>query len=282
MDTVTMNRRSLLRTVGYSALALSPLPGLLFAAGERRVERIGVQMYTVRDLLTADTAGTLDAVAGMGYVEVETAGYAGLTPHEFATLLKNAGLNAPSAHVPLTDIESAPERLLEAAAVVGHRYLVVPWLDPALRGSIDGYARVGEVLNGFGEVCAAQGIQLGYHNHDFEFAPIDGVVPYDVLLERCDADLVKFEMDLFWAAKAGADTAAYFRAWPGRFPMCHVKDMTAAGEMVAVGDGRIDFAALFDAGATGGLEHYFVEHDNPEDPLASIRRSFESVEGIRF
>jgi sugar phosphate isomerase/epimerase len=141
---------------------------------------------------------------------------------------------------------------------------------------------VAEVLNGFGEACAAQGIRLAYHNHDFEFAPIGGVVPYDVLLERCDADLVKFEMDLFWAAKAGADTPAYFRAWPGRFPMCHVKDMTAAGEMVAVGDGRIDFAALFDAGATGGLEHYFVEHDNPEDPLASIRRSFESVEGIRF
>jgi len=282
MDTVTMNRRSLLGTFGLSALAVSALPGLLLAAGSRRVERIGVQLYTVRDLLAADPPGTLEAVAKMGYVEVETAGYAGLTPQEFVELLKNAGLNAPSAHVPLTDIESAPERLLEAAASVGHRYLVVPWLDPALRGSTDGYARVADLMNGFGEACAGQGIQLGYHNHDFEFAPIDGVVPYDVLLERCDADLVKFEMDLFWAAKAGADTPAYFRAWPGRFPMCHVKDMTAAGEMVAVGDGRIDFAALFDAGATGGLEHYFVEHDNPEDPLASIRRSFESVEGIRF
>jgi sugar phosphate isomerase/epimerase len=276
----------MLRNIGFSALAVSAaanlVPGLLLAGEGRRIERIGLQLYTVRDLLAADPPATLDAVAGMGYVEVETAGYAGLTPQAFATALRNAGLNAPSAHVPLADIESAPERLLEAASIVGHRYLVVPWLDPALRGSTDGYARVAEVLNGFGEACAAQGIQLAYHNHDFEFAPIGGVVPYDVLLERCDASLVKFEMDLFWAAKAGADTATYFRAWPGRFPLCHVKDMTATGEMVAVGDGRIDFAALFDAGATGGLEHYFVEHDNPEEPLASVRRSFETVQGIRF
>jgi sugar phosphate isomerase/epimerase len=286
MDTVTMNRRSMLRTVSFSALAVAAVPGvvpgLLFASEGRRIERIGVQLYTVRDLLAADPPGTLDAVAGMGYVEVETAGYAGLTPQAFAVTLKNAGLDAPSAHVPLTDIESAPERLLEAAAIVGHRYLVVPWLDPALRVSTDSYAQVAEVLNGFGEACAGQGIQLAYHNHDFEFAPFDDVVPYDLLLERCDPNLVKFELDLFWAAKAGADAAAYFRAWPGRFPLCHVKDMTAAGEMVAVGDGRIDFAALFDAGATGGLKHYFVEHDNPEEPLASIRRSFESVQAIRF
>jgi sugar phosphate isomerase/epimerase len=282
MDTTMMNRRSMLRTAGYSALALSALPGLLLAGGERRVERIGVQLYTVRDLLDADPAGTLDAVAGMGYVEVETAGYAGLTPADFAAALKNAGLAAPSAHIPLTDIESAPERLLEAAAIVGHRYLVVPWLAPELRESTDGYARVADVLNGFGATCAEHGIQLAYHNHDFEFAPIDGVVPYDLLLERCDAKLVKFEMDLFWAAKAGVDTAAYFRAWPGRFPLCHVKDMTENGDMVAVGDGRIDFAALFDAGAAGGLEHYFVEHDQPEDALASIRRSFETVEAIHF
>ena len=282
MNDLRMNRRSLLRTVSYSALAVSGLPGISFAAGERRVERVGVQLYTVRDLMAADPAGTLDAVAGMGYVEVETAGYAGLTPADFAAALKNAGLAAPSAHIPLTDVESAPERLLEAAAVVGHRYLVVPWLAPELRETTDGYARVADVLNGFGATCAEQGIQLAYHNHDFEFAPIDGVVPYDLLLERCDAKLVKFEMDLFWAVKAGVDSAAYFHAWPGRFPMCHVKDMTEDGDMVAVGDGRIDFATLFDAGATGGLQHYFVEHDNPEEPLASIRRSFAAVEAIRF
>jgi len=138
------------------------------------------------------------------------------------------------------------------------------------------------VLNGFGATCAEHGIQLAYHNHDFEFAPIGGVVPYDLLLERCDAKLVKFEMDLFWAVKAGVDSAAYFHAHPGRFPLCHVKDMTENGDMVAVGDGRIDFATLFDAGTTGGLQHYFVEHDNPEEPLASIQRSFETVVAIRF
>lgn len=282
MNTFTMNRRRMLGTLGLSTLAASIAPGLLLAGGQRRIERVGVQLYTVRDLMTEDPAGTLGAVAGMGYVEVETAGYAGLTPADFAAALKNAGLTAPSAHIPLTDVESAPERLLEAAAVVGHRYLVVPWLAPELRESTDSYARVADVLNGFGAACADHGIQLAYHNHDFEFVPIGGVVPYDLLLERCDPELVQFEMDLFWAVKAGVDSAAYFRAHPGRFPMCHVKDMTEGGEMVAVGDGRIDFAALFEAGVTGGLQHYFVEHDNPEDALVSIRRSFAAVEAIRF
>jgi sugar phosphate isomerase/epimerase len=282
MKTFAMSRRGLLQTIGFSALATSTLPGLLLAGEGRRVDRIGLQLYTVRDLLAADPPGTLDAVAGLGYVEVETAGYAGLTPQEFSAALGNAGLAAPAAHVPLADIESAPDRLLEAAGIVGHRYLVVPWLDPARRATTESYVQVADVLNGFGEACAAQDVQLAYHNHDFEFEPIGGVVPFDLLLERCDANRVKFEMDLFWAAKAGADAAAYFRAWPGRFPLCHVKDMTAAGEMVAVGAGEIDFAALFDAGVAGGLEHYFVEHDNPADPLASVRRSFGAVEAIRF
>jgi len=184
--------------------------------------------------------------------------------------------------VPLTAVESEPDSLIGAAATLGHEYLVVPWLSEEQRDSLDKYRYLADMLNTFGEQCAAAGLQLAYHNHDFEFVPMDGVVPYDLLLERCDVNLVKFELDLFWATKAKADPVAYFDAWPGRFPLCHVKDMTAGGDMVAVGDGVIDFAALFRAGETGGLKHYFVEHDNPADALESIRISFAAVQAIRF
>lgn len=267
-----------------AATACTPLafPGLTLADGTRRVQPIGVQLYTVRDLLSADAPGTLEAIAAIGYGEVETAGYAGLTPAQFAATLNDAGLNAPSAHVPLPAVQTEPESLIEAAMTVGHSYLVVPWLSEEQRHSLDKYRQLADVLNEFGETCATAGLQLAYHNHDFEFMPMDGTVPYDLLLDRCDVDRVKFELDLFWATQAGVDPAAYFKAWPGRFPLCHVKDMNSEGEMVAVGEGKIDFTALFQAGETGGLKHYFVEHDNPADALESIRTSFAAVSAIRF
>ena len=256
------------------------------AAGGRKVERIGVQLYTVRDLLSADVPGTLAAVAEMGYQEVETAGYGGLPAAEFALELKKAGLSAPSGHVPLDQIESSPEKLIEAAGEVGHGYLVLPWLTSEQRATFDIYPRVANALNTFGARCKEAGIQLAYHNHDFEFVAMQGpggkVVPFDYLLEQCDPDLVKFELDLYWAAKAGVDAGALFQASPGRYPLCHLKDMSASGEIVPVGDGTIDFAGQFAVGVTGGLKHYFVEHDNPADPMASIRRSIATVKRLRF
>ena len=277
-----ISRRNLLGLMVAATGASMAFPGLTSAGGMRRVNPIGVQLYTVRDLLAADPSGTLAAIAEIGYGEVETAGYADLTPARFAAALNDAGLSAPSAHVPLPVVESEPESVIEAAMIVGHSYLVVPWLSEDQRDSLDKYRHLADVLNAFGEQCANAGLQLAYHNHDFEFTPMDGTVPYDLLLDRCDVDLVKFELDLFWATKAKADPTACFQAWPGRFPLCHVKDMNAAGEMVAVGEGEIDFSALFKAGETGGLKHYFVEHDNPVDALQSITTSFASVSAIRF
>jgi sugar phosphate isomerase/epimerase len=253
-------------------------PRLLRGGEERSVERIGLQLYTVREPLSRDVPGTLAAIAQAGYAEVETAGLAGLAPAQFAAELKEAGLAAPSAHVPLQMIEQQPAQLLELAAALGHRYLVLP--NPQQRATLADYQHVADVLNGFGAACAKQGVQLAYHNHDWEFAPIEGKRPFDVLLERCDSALVKFELDVYWATKAGADPAALLRAAPERYPLCHVKDMMPGGAMADVGDGGIDFAALFGAGS--GLRHWFVEHDNPANPLESVRRSAQAVRGIRF
>lgn len=275
-----MNRRKLLGWIGAAAGAAVIAPVRATTVGGRGVERIGLQLYTVRELLADDVPGTLDAVAAAGYSEVETAGYADMQPTAFAAALKQAGLAAPSAHVPLKRIESEPVQLLEEATALGHRYLVLPFLMPWQRLSLDAYRSVADTLNAFGAQCASAGIRLAYHNHDFEFDAIDDQRPYDLLLERCDPALVCFELDLYWASTAGADPAGYLRAAPQRYRLCHVKDMDTAGKMTEVGKGTIDFAALFAAGT--GLEHYFVEHDKPEDPLASIQHSIATMRTLRF
>jgi sugar phosphate isomerase/epimerase len=274
---MSMNRRHWLALLGAAA-ALPLAPAL--RAAERRVERVGLQLYTVRDRLAEDVPATLAAVAAAGYREVETAGTAGLDARAFAAALADVGLDAPAAHVPLDQVARQPEEVLAAADLIGYRYLVIPWLPPEQR-TASGYARAVDVLNGFGERCAQAGRRLCYHNHDFEFAALpDGELPFDLLLRACDAELVGFELDFFWATHAGADALAYLAADPARYPLCHVKDRTAAGAMVDVGAGVIDFPALFAAGS--GLEHYFVEHDRPGDSLASIRASFAAIETMRF
>ncbi len=274
---MTLPRRSLLQLLGAAGATLLA-PGL-HAGSDRRVERVGLQLYTVRSLMAEGVAATLDAVAAAGYVEVETAGTGDLDAPGFARAVRDAGLTAPAAHVPLELMREQPDELLSAAEIIGYRFLVAPWLAPELR-TVSGYGQAIDTLNVFGERCARAGVQLCYHNHDFEFQPLGGELPFDRMLRECDRELVRFELDLFWAAHAGVDAGAYLRADPARFPLCHVKDRNAAGEMVDVGEGSIDFPALFAAGT--GFEHYFVEHDRPADPLASVRRSIEALRKMRF
>ncbi|XOV82757.1 MAG: sugar phosphate isomerase/epimerase family protein [bacterium] len=272
-----LTRRAHLKTLGFAAgLCLAPTAG---AVQTRQLQRIGVQLYTVRDLMANDVPATLAAVAQAGYVEVETAGTGNLSPARFAAALGNTGLAAPAAHMPFDLMANSPETILEVAETVGYQFIVLPWIAPELR-TLAGYTRVIQVLNSFGEQCQSAGRQLCYHNHDFEFASLGDETAFDLLLRQCDAQLVQFELDFFWAAHAGVDAAAYLRADPARFPLCHVKDRTAAGDMVSVGEGEIDFSALFAAGS--GLQHYFVEHDRPEDSLASVRRSIQSLQALRY
>jgi len=272
-----MKRRTYLQLLAMGG-AVATLPGLQ-AAHHRRVEKIGLQLYTVRKQLAEDVHATLAAVAATGYREVETAGTANLTAEQFAAALQQYGLSAPAAHVPIQMLDAQPEALLDMALALGCRYLVVPFLPPEMRTN-EGYAGVIDTLNRFGEISAAEGITTCYHNHDFEFASTGGAMPFDVMLANCDRRLVQFELDLFWAAHAGVDAKAYLAADPERFPLCHVKDRTAQGEMTDVGAGVLDFAELFTAGT--GLRHYFVEHDNPADALQSIQASYRSLAALRF
>ncbi len=281
-----MNRRDFLKISGPATLFGLPAltPKKLSAANvpaKKSLERIGLQLYTVRDFMKEDFAGTLEKVAAIGYKEVEFAGYFENRPKAVRTLLDGLGLTAPATHVPISELREQLDATIESCNIIGHRYLICPWIAPEERNP-DNYKKLADFFNRVGEKCRDAGLQFGYHNHDFEFQANDGPLPYDILLASTEPGLVQMELDLFWIKKAGNDPLAYFEKHKGRFPLCHVKDMTASEEMVAVGEGSIDFAGIFARAEEAGLRHFFVEHDKPTDPLKSIEASFKYLKQLQF
>ena len=245
------------------------------------VDRWGLQLYTVRSLMATDVEQTIADVATVGYREVEFAGYFGRSARQIRTTLEAEGLVAPAVHLSLQEFREQLKPAIEAATVIGHRYLVLPFLAPADRPDIDGYRRLAGEMNRFGEACREAGLQFAYHNHDFELRAIEGVAPLDLLIDGTDPDLVAFEVDLYWMVHGGADPFDYFTRYPSRFELCHVKDRTRDGEMVDVGNGVIDFVEIFRHAETAGLLHYFVEHDSPDNALDSVRASFEYLASLQ-
>jgi sugar phosphate isomerase/epimerase len=273
-----MDRRSFLGTV----TAASVLAKRISWAAERKIEKVGVQLYTVRDQMKEDFAGSLAKVAKIGYREVEFAGYFEHPPQEVRKLLDENGLTSPSAHIDYDHITTKLPAIIEAAKIVGHSYIVCPWVAEELRGDAAGWKRVAQALNKAGAETKKAGIQLAYHNHNFEFKTFEGKAGYDILLAEADAKLVKMEMDLYWTVKGGADPLKYFAKFPGRFPLVHVKDMDKAGDFAEVGSGTIDWKPIFAKSQEAGIKHYFVEQDQSKDPFSSIQASYEYLRDLRF
>jgi sugar phosphate isomerase/epimerase len=269
------------------------------AAWEARAEtlqRVGMQLYTVRTDLEKDFDGTLAKIAAIGYKEVEFAGYVKRTAQQVKEALARHGLTSPAAHVDYPSLGDKFEAVLESAQFIGHRYLVNPWVDESIRKQPDAWKRIADTLNRAGERSRKAGIQFAYHNHHFEFQPVDGTLPFDLLLERCDPALVQIELDLCWIAAAGKDPLDYFKRHPGRFPLVHVKGLaeTPAEKAAApigavlpkitdVGSGDvIDWTRIFAQSSQAGIKHYFVEHDNPKDPFASLKASYGYLRALQF
>jgi sugar phosphate isomerase/epimerase len=242
-----------------------------------RIDRVGIQLYTLRSEMERDVEGTLASVGRIGYREVEFAGYFGRSPAQLRAALRSAGLDAPAAHVEAKTVEVDWARTLDEAAAVGHEFIVAAWIDADRRTTLDDWKRWAERFGPAAEQAKAAGLRFAYHNHDYEFTAVEGRVPYELLLESTDPGLVDFEMDLFWLIRAGGDPLAYFARHPHRFPLVHVKDMDAARRMVDVGRGTIDFRRIFAQAEQAGIHHYFVEHDEPVSPFESARVSFEAM-----
>ncbi len=199
-------------------------------------------------------------------------------------LLDRNGLKSPSAHIGLDDLESGWYRRLNDASEMGQRWLVVASLPKENRDTIDALKRTADRLNRSAADAKTFKIKLGYHNHAVEFQEVEGKRIYDVLLEETDPDLVGFEMDLYWMTKGGGNPLDYFARYPGRFPLVHVKDAGPAPElaMTEVGKGTIDWARIFSHHEEAGIKHYFVEHDHPTDPMASIATSYRYLKNLEF
>jgi sugar phosphate isomerase/epimerase len=285
-----MPRREFVGVLAAGAAGAITRPSSLVPRPPTRLGPIGLQLYTVRDLLKQDFEGTLARVAAIGYREVEFAGYFDHAPEQVRAALDRNGLTAPGAHVPFESIENAWGATLHTATLVGHRFVVCAWIPEERRRTVDAWRTIGDRLNQAAAACRDAGLQFAYHNHSYEFVPLEGRLPYDILLEHTDPALVRLELDLFWITYGGGDPLAYFSRYPGRFPLVHVKDMApkpapdVAPErvMVDVGRGSIDWKRIFTRSREAGIEHYFVEHDQPADPLASIRASYDYLRGLEF
>ncbi len=242
----------------------------------------GIQLYTLREAAARDLDGTLEALAAMGYREVELAGLYNRSPRAFRDALDRAGLRAPSSHVPLERLRApALEATLDEAEALGHAFLVVPWLDRAEYPTSAHWRRLADELARIGQRVRSRGLKLAYHNHDFPLRPLaDGVVPYDILL-GIDSSLLRMEMDVFWLIQGGGDPLEYFAKYPRRFDMIHVKDRARDGSQVDVGEGTIDFAAIYAHASQAGFTHAFVEHDDPADAFAFARNAATHLRTLR-
>ncbi|MBB4689065.1 sugar phosphate isomerase/epimerase family protein [Amycolatopsis jiangsuensis] len=286
------SRRAILRgaaTAAVAAGAAVTLPGVAGAAtttaaqpagfghGHLRVpvDKISIQLYSLRTALEADLEGTLSALADIGYRKVELAGTYGRTAKEFRRLLDKYRIKATSTHV---GIDGDLDQTIADARTLGNTRANVPF---AAFDTIDGWKQFAGQLEDAGRAFRRAGIPLGYHNHAHEFEPIDGVRPYDVLAANTSGRYVHLEIDLFWAVEGGADPIKlYWQNFP-RVPQYHVKDRTADGQMVDPGAGVIDFPRIFRS-TLPNLHEYIVEHDMPTDPLATAQAGFRYLHTVRF
>jgi sugar phosphate isomerase/epimerase len=282
------SRRDFVR-YSASALAGAALPWRDIGWRSRdKLDKIGVQLYTVRKEMERDFDGTLSKIAGIGYKEVEFAGYFNHSPEQVKAVLSRLDLVSPAGHMPYESLNEARSwtEILDSANSIGHKYVVIAWTPQEARQSLDDWKRVAEKFNRAGRAAKEAGLTFAYHNHDFEFKSLgEGPIPFDLLLAETDPELVKIEMDLYWITLGGFDPLQYFAKHPGRFPMVHVKDMKKGGEqplMVDVGKGDIDFKSIFARREQAGIRHFFVEHDQPADPLASVESSYRYLKSLEF
>jgi sugar phosphate isomerase/epimerase len=259
----------------------------------------GIALYTLREEMKVDAKKTLREVANMGYAYVEASGYEngeyyGMSPEEFKSFMSEIGLEPRSTHQATVSLDNV-DTLIQDAKAAGFKYFVIPIppmghfkkvsSDPLVMSMSTQIEEVTDIINTIGKKCNEAGLQLLYHNHNFEFIENEkGVMPIDYFLTHTDPNEVNFEMDLYWVTKAGADPIAYMNKYPGRFKAWHLKDMDSLGRFAPVGTGSIDFKSILTNKSVSGMDSYFVEQDATftETPMESIQMSHDAIKEIGF
>jgi sugar phosphate isomerase/epimerase len=281
-----MNRRTFVKGISATVAATIVLPSDLLALPKKKI--IGIQLYTLRDLIAADFKGTLKKIRKAGYNSVEAAGYGdrkfyGYSPKEYKEIVTDLGLQPTSSHSSVNpeNISSAIEDHLSA----GMDYIVVPWIPKEKYNTPDAYKKLADEFNIIGKACKEAGLGFGYHNHAFEFEKMGNEIPYNILIENTDPKYVFMQVDLFWMVYGGHQPEEYFTKYPGRFELWHIKDMdnTPARESVEVGDGIINYAKVFKMKDLAGMKHFFVEQEAFKmDPIQSIRKSYKFLNSLTY
>lgn len=278
------NRRTFITQAGLLGAGLALAPQLLMAKTNKVA---GLQLYTLRAQLPTDVKGVIAKVAQAGYKEVEVFGYSkakgfwGLSPVEFKALLTQHGLTSPSGHYGMDQfLETGSldelNDAIAAAKVLGHTYVTLPYINIKFRKTAADIKKIVEKVNVAAANIKKAGLKMGYHNHDFELIPVEGVTLYEELLKGTKPGMVDFEMDLYWVVRAGNDPVKWFEKYPGRFTMVHVKDMDKQDSKLntEVGSGTVNFKQIFAKAKLAGIKHYIVEQENFKiDPYVSIAQS---------
>ena len=294
-----MQRRAFITAAGTTAIGAMMSPSILdILTFKENLKNIGLQLYTVRDDMASNPVNTLRKVAELGFKHVECAGYSngkfyGMAKQPFKSLLDDLGLKMHSGHA-MTGF-GMPEGTYsmshnwdfycEDAAEMGQKYIVSAYFMPDERKTIDDFKRHAELFNKCAETAAKYNLVFCHHNHDFEFLPIDGVVPYDIILSQTDASMVKMELDHYWTTKANVNTKKLIAKNQGRFPLFHIKDMdkTADQSFTEVGSGVIKWNKVFELKKKAGMEFFYVEQDvcKNMEPLKSIEVSINYLKSLQ-
>jgi len=290
----TMNRRHFLRNTAGTALALASVQSLFGAESiSPYVKNMGLQLYTLRDQISADTAGTIRSVAEAGYKQVEP--YRSPQTEAMIAAAKDNGLAVNSMHfdwntiVEATDSEFPDfQKIVISAKDAGLSHLVIPYIQDTVRKDLDGYKALAEKFNKAAEITKEAGIQLAYHNHNFEFQPLaDGKNGYDVFIEEFSPDMM-FEIDVFWVKLAGIEPAALIGKLKGRVSQLHLKDLKKGIEIPSysspakdafqeIGNGMIPMEPIMAAASVNGVKHCHVEQDQSPHPIESIQESMKNL-----
>jgi sugar phosphate isomerase/epimerase len=273
------NRRTFIKGLAAVTAAGLVIPDKLFALPSKK--EIGIQLYTIREMVNKDFVGTFKILSGIGYNSVEAAGYGdrkfyGYEPKDYAKICSNYGILPLSSHNGI-NLENA-DTVIEDTLKAGMSYLVLPSVPKEKRQTLDDYKQNANEFNQIGEKCKKSGLKFGYHNHAFEFEKIEDQVPYDILLESTDPDLCFMQVDFYWMVYGGYDPLDYIKRYPGRFELWHVKDMDKSEqrESTEIGQGIIDFPGLFKKKKKSGMKYYFVEQEEFKmDMVKSITMSYD-------
>jgi len=278
------SRRKFLTQAGMMGTSLMFAPGLLSAKAPTKT---GLQLYTLRDQLPKDVKAVIANVAKAGCQEVETFGYNaengfwGLNVADFKKLLQQHNLTTPSGHYGMDKLLAHGEMqeveiAITTAKTLGQQYVTIPYIDQNIRKTASDIKNIVKNISLAAERINKAGLITAYHNHNFEFEVVDGVMLYDVLLKETNPAMLHMEMDLYWVVRAGQDPLKWFAKYPGRFAIVHVKDMDKREPQLntEIGKGSIDFKAIFSKAKLAGIKHYIIEQENFKiDPYASITES---------